>query len=224
MSRWEGRCPRCETWASLVEVIPSSLGSPGALGNSSITPGNSSVTPAKAGAASLSDLMEAATAHPARMAVRDMPELMTVLGGGIVPGSVILLGGEPGIGKSTLLLQLASAVGSGGASIVYVAGEESPEQIALRAARLALTGEGVTMVTETNMDALLADLNNGPPNLLLVDSIQTLRTEGVIVGRQRRAGARVRSKARRMGPPSRCLRHNVRPCHKGRRDRRTPCS
>ena len=203
MSRWEGRCPRCETWGSLVEVIPSSLRSPGAFGNSSVTPGNSSVTPAKAGATSLSDLMEAAATHPARMAVRDMPELMTVLGGGIVPGSVILLGGEPGIGKSTLLLQLASSVGAGGASIVYVAGEESPEQIALRAARLALTGDGVTMVTETNMDALLADLNNDPPNLLLVDSIQTLRTEASSsagsVAQVRECGARLVEWARRRG-------------------------
>ena len=94
MSRWEDRCPQCETWASLVEVIADPAATRAALAD-------------RPAPTSLSDLMEAAATHPARMEVRDMPELMTVLGGGVVPGSVILLGGEPGIGKSTLLLQLA---------------------------------------------------------------------------------------------------------------------
>ena len=147
--------------------------------------------------------MEKAIAQPSRITVSTMPELMTVLGGGVVTGSVTLLGGEPGIGKSTLLLQIASALGKTGAGVVYVAGEESPEQIALRAARLSLAGDGVTLLSETNIDALLQALNDSPPNLLLVDSIQTLRTDASssagTVAQVRECGARLVEWGRRRG-------------------------
>jgi len=147
--------------------------------------------------------MERAAAQPSRITVGAMPELMTVLGGGVVPGSVTLLGGEPGIGKSTLLLQIASALGAAGANVVYVAGEESPEQIALRAARLSLAGDGVTLVSETNVDALLHSLNGIPPGLLLVDSIQTLRTDATSsagsIAQVRECGARLVEWGRRRG-------------------------
>ena len=153
--------------------------------------------------AALTSLMEQASAQPSRIAVSTMPELMTVLGGGVVPGSVTLLGGEPGIGKSTLLLQIASALGQAGASVVYVAGEESPEQIALRAARLSLAGDGVTLLSETHIDALLQTLSDNPPNLLLVDSIQTLRIDASssagTVAQVRECGARLVEWGRRRG-------------------------
>lgn len=153
--------------------------------------------------AALTALMEKAATQPLRIAVSDMPELMTVLGGGVVSGSVLLLGGEPGIGKSTLLLQIAAELGKAGAGVVYVAGEESPEQIALRAARLSLAGDGVTLLSETNIDALLHALSDSPPSLLLVDSIQTLRTDASssagTVAQVRECGARLVEWGRRRG-------------------------
>ncbi len=153
--------------------------------------------------AALTTLMEQAATQPSRIAVANMPELMTVLGGGVVSGSVTLLGGEPGIGKSTLLLQIASALGRTGAGVVYVAGEESPEQIALRAARLSLAGDGVTLLSETNIDSLLQALNDNPPSLLLVDSIQTLRTDASssagTVAQVRECGSRLVEWGRRRG-------------------------
>ena len=190
-SRWEGRCPRCESWGSLVEITTESNG---------LAPGITGDAPAPA---ALTALMERAAAQPSRITVGAMPELMTVLGGGVVPGSVTLLGGEPGIGKSTLLLQIASVLGAAGANVVYVAGEESPEQIALRAARLSLAGDGVTLVSETNVDALLHSLNENPPGLLLVDSIQTLRTDATSsagsIAQVRECGARLVEWGRRRG-------------------------
>ncbi len=190
-SRWEGRCPRCESWGSLVEITTESNG---------LIPGTTGDAPAPA---TLTVLMEKAAAQPSRISIQAMPELMTVLGGGVVPGSVTLLGGEPGIGKSTLLLQIASALGETGASVVYVAGEESPEQIALRAARLSLAGDGVMLLSETNIEALLHVLSDNPPNLLLVDSIQTLRTDASAsagtVAQVRECGARLVEWGRRRG-------------------------
>ena len=190
-SRWEGRCPRCESWGSLVEITTESNG---------LVPGITGDAPAPA---ALTALMEKAAAQPSRITVGAMPELMTVLGGGVVPGSVTLLGGEPGIGKSTLLLQIASVLGAAGANVVYVAGEESPEQIALRAARLSLAGDGVTLVSETNVDSLLHSLNENPPGLLLVDSIQTLRTDTTSsagsIAQVRECGARLVEWGRRRG-------------------------
>jgi DNA repair protein RadA/Sms len=108
-----------------------------------------------------------------------MPETMRVLGGGLVPGSVILLAGEPGIGKSTLLLQLGCAVADSGAAVAYVAGEESPHQIGLRAHRLGLDGAGLQLVSETDVDAIINQLERLSPGLVLVDSIQTL-SEGSV--------------------------------------------
>lgn len=147
--------------------------------------------------------MEKVAAQPSRIAVSTMPELMTVLGGGLAPGSVTLLGGEPGIGKSTLLLQIASVLGETGVDVVYVSGEESPEQIALRAARLSLAGEGVALLSETNIEALLHTLNDGSPSLLLVDSIQTLRTDASAsagtIAQVRECGARLVEWGRRRG-------------------------
>ena len=106
-------------------------------------------------------------------------EVNRVLGGGMVPGSAVLLGGEPGIGKSTLLLQIASATAGPEAVVAYVAGEESPEQIKLRADRLGLHGRGLFIVPETDLTPLLNRLDGLEPKLVIVDSIQTLAADGV---------------------------------------------
>lgn len=101
-------------------------------------------------------------------------ELDRVLGGGLVPGGVMLLGGEPGIGKSTLMLQVAMAVGASGGRVVYVAGEESPEQVKLRAERLGEVAAEVFILPETDAAEILAQLRASEPALVLVDSVQTL--------------------------------------------------
>ena len=131
---------------------------------------------------------------PAPVALRDVDpgeapriptgisELDRVLGGGLVPGSVLLLGGEPGIGKSTLALQLAAQLCGGGAKglpVLYVTGEESPEQVRLRAARLGSDAGDVLLLPETHLEALVEPWRKLRPRLVLVDSIQTLRTDRI---------------------------------------------
>jgi DNA repair protein RadA/Sms len=106
-----------------------------------------------------------------------IPELDRVLGGGLVPGSVVLLGGEPGIGKSTLALQLAAEVRSRGGRVLYVSGEESPEQLRLRAQRLAAVPGDVYVMSETRVEALAEPWQALRPSLVVVDSVQTLHTE-----------------------------------------------
>ena len=100
-----------------------------------------------------------------------------MLGGGIVPGSVLLLAGEPGVGKSTLLLQIAHFLSASGQSVVYVSGEESPHQIKLRSQRLGLSGEGIFLLSETDVDLVISRLEEKRPALVIVDSIQTLYTQ-----------------------------------------------
>ena len=104
-------------------------------------------------------------------------ELNRVLGGGIVAGSVALLAGEPGVGKSTLLLQLARYLSEGGRPVAYLSGEESPHQIKLRSERLGFSGEGVFLVTETDVDLALVRLEESRPSFAIVDSIQTVYTQ-----------------------------------------------
>ena len=108
-----------------------------------------------------------------------IPELDRVLGGGIVPGAVLLLGGEPGVGKSTLALQLAAEATGAGRRVLYVCGEESPEQIRLRAERLPGDPADVLVIAETRIEALGAAWRETKPDLVLVDSIQTVRTDRV---------------------------------------------
>ncbi|MEZ4497950.1 MAG: DNA repair protein RadA [Thermomicrobiales bacterium] len=101
-------------------------------------------------------------------------ELNRVLGGGIVPGSLVLLGGDPGIGKSTLVLQTADALARGDRSVLYVSGEESAQQIKLRADRLGVLGDNLSILSETNLLSVLETAEAAMPSLLIVDSIQTV--------------------------------------------------
>ena len=103
-------------------------------------------------------------------------ELNRVLGGGVVPGSVILLAGEPGVGKSTLLLQVAQHFATSGRTVVYVSGEESAHQVKLRCQRLGFTGQGVYLLAETEVELILRRLEESRPSLVIVDSVQTLYT------------------------------------------------
>ncbi len=165
--RWLGRCPECGSWSTLVEEVA-------ARPSARSTPSRGLHPPSPAKARSLREIEASSTS---RLATQ-VPELDRVLGGGIVPGSVILLAGEPGVGKSTLALQLAAGVaGSGG--VLYITGEESPEQLRLRADRLPEVPKGVAVIAETRVEALAGAWREQNPVVVLVDSIQTLSTDRV---------------------------------------------
>jgi DNA repair protein RadA/Sms len=152
--KWLGRCPHCRQWNSLVETAVS---------------GQATST----GAASPPQEMARISMAETERLKMPLDEFNRVLGGGLIPGSLVLLGGEPGIGKSTLLLQL-SALATAERAVVYVSGEETPRQIKLRAERLGLTGEGLFLLAETDLDAILGQIESLKPGLVVVDSIQTV--------------------------------------------------
>ncbi len=156
--KWTGRCPGCEGWNTLVEELERV----GAGGVTRSAPRERPVPIAEV------DVHEWA-ARPTGIS-----ELDRVLGGGLVPGSVTLLGGEPGIGKSTLLLQAASSVAGSGATVLYVSAEESRQQVRLRAERLAALRPRLLVVSETSVPAVLAHVAEVGPDLLVVDSIQAV--------------------------------------------------
>jgi len=118
-------------------------------------------------------LVDVSVAELPRLDMGDK-ELNRVLGGGSVPGGVVLLGGEPGIGKSTLMLQVALAVGNAGAKVLYVSGEESAEQVRMRANRLGTIAPSVLIIPQTQVPAVLDALRAEAPSLVVVDSVQTL--------------------------------------------------
>ena len=133
-------------------------------------------------------------------------ELNRVLGGGGVPGAVVLLAGEPGVGKSTLLLQMAQYLATRGDKVLYVSGEESPQQIKLRSDRLGFVGDGVLMLPETDLTTVIEKLDAVRPSLAVVDSIQTLYSDNETsgpgsVGQVREAGLRLLRWAKASGIP-----------------------
>jgi len=156
-SRWVGRCSDCGEFGTFVEE--------------SEQPAHDDQRAARAVAVPLG--IEAASASEARRLSTGIAELDRVLGGGLVSGSLVLLGGEPGIGKSTLLLQAADAIGSGGTDVLYVCGEESPQQVGLRARRLGAVSERVALLPELDVTAVEAAVRELKPGVLVVDSIQT---------------------------------------------------
>ena len=158
-SKWMGQCQGCKEWNTLVEETQTkSKPDPRAWSGD-----NASSRPLKI------DEVEHTTVQ--RFPIRD-EEFSRVLGGGIVPGSVVLLGGEPGIGKSTLLLQMALKFSG---TVAYISGEESPSQIKLRAERIGRTESELFLLSETKTEAIFNHLKKMRPHLVVVDSIQTLR-------------------------------------------------
>lgn len=157
--KWLGRCPTCSEWNSLVEELESS-----GLGDASITVAPPS-RPIPIGDV---DLREAASRSTG------LPEFDLVLSGGLVPGSVTLVGGEPGIGKSTLLLQSLAAMATAGARVLLVTAEESLQQVRLRADRLGARSADLHLVAETSLPHILAHLGSLRPDVVVVDSIQTV--------------------------------------------------
>jgi DNA repair protein RadA/Sms len=159
--RWAGRCPVCGEWNTLVEETVAPSSGPGGAAHM--------VVPAEP-ACRLVDL----AADGAAPFTTGIGELDRVLGGGLVPGSVTLLAGEPGVGKSTLLLQVAAAVAAGGREVLYVSAEESRQQVRRRAERLGSSGEGVWLAADTALPAILGQVDAVGPEVLVVDSIQTV--------------------------------------------------
>ncbi|MBE7734375.1 DNA repair protein RadA [Devosia faecipullorum] len=166
-SRWQGRCDACGEWNSIVEeIVDSGVGAGPKAAKSNGRPTN--LVP-----------LSGETESAARV-VTGLVELDRVTGGGFVKGSALLVGGDPGIGKSTLLLQSAAALANKGKRVVYVSGEEAVAQVRLRAQRLGLGDAGVLLAAETNVEIILATLEGGPPpDLVIIDSIQTLWTDRV---------------------------------------------
>jgi DNA repair protein RadA/Sms len=160
--KWLGRCPGCASWNTYVEV----------LSRRSSVVGRGAVASAGAGAIELAAMVGGDQARlPSGIA-----EFDRVLGGGIVPGSLVLVGGDPGIGKSTVLLQVAAGVANG-RPVLYISGEESAAQLKLRCRRLSLSGSGLFVLPETSLAVAFSRAEELRPGMLVVDSIQTVYAE-----------------------------------------------
>ena len=165
--RWIGRCESCGEWNSIIEETGSSgIGAQQAIG-------------ARKGRVFALEGLDGEN-KPAPRIVTGIGELDRVTGGGFVPGSVLLLGGEPGIGKSTLLIQCCATLANKGHRVVYISGEEAVAQVRLRAERLGLAKSPVELAAETSVEDIIATLSQGTrPSLVIIDSIQTMWTEKV---------------------------------------------
>ena len=149
-SKWSGRCDACGEWNTIIEEAPLSAG-----------PGKKSLGAKRGAAIALSDL--SAREDPPPRTTSGMAELDRVLGGGLVPTSATLVGGDPGIGKSTLLLQAAARFAAQGLKTIYVSGEEASAQIRMRAARLGLSDAPLQLATATSLRDILTTLEAGGP-------------------------------------------------------------
>src|SRR6478752_840833 len=168
--RWQGRCDACGGWNTIAE-------------ESSAPPLAGGTQPARGprgkGRIFRLEGLVGEEAQAPRLP-SGIAELDRVTGGGFVKGSVILLGGDPGIGKSTLLMQACAALGRQGHQVVYISGEEATGQVRLRAERLGLSSAPVELAAETSVEDIIATLSQGePPKLVIIDSIQTMWTEAV---------------------------------------------
>ena len=171
--KWQGQCPACLAWNTLVESIEESGSSTNRYANKF------------EGLAASSQLQKISSIKAADIerTPTGIAEFDRVLGGGLVEGGVVLIGGDPGIGKSTLLLQVLCHLGKGlnkkSSQAIYVSGEESPQQIAMRAKRLGLDASEVELLAEINLEKILATLQTHKPNIAVIDSIQTVYSEAL---------------------------------------------
>lgn len=161
--KWMGRCPDCNEWNTFIEVVQTSA---------------KKQPLCSATAAPAQELSSIQVAEYPRISL-PYGEINRVLGGGIVPGSLILISGDPGIGKSTLLLQIAMGVTASGKKVAYISGEESLTQLKLRAHRLHIKGDKLYIINETALESIISTLDQLSPQLAIVDSIQTLNMEEI---------------------------------------------
>jgi len=156
--KWLGRCPNCQEWNSFVEKVVTAP-----------PPSLPSISPVNPPQELAQVTIEAADRFPLPLA-----EFNRVLGGGLVSGSLVLIGGDPGIGKSTLLLQVSALIAQAQGKMVYVSGEETLHQIKLRSERLGVRGEKLYLLAETNLDVILNQIQELQPRLVVIDSIQAI--------------------------------------------------
>ncbi|KAB2896933.1 MAG: DNA repair protein RadA, partial [Dokdonella sp.] len=184
--KWQGQCTDCGAWNSLGEVVLQPATKAAVAARSGYAGG--------AGAARVTPLARVAAEAEQRLAT-GIGELDRVLGGGLVAGSVVLIGGDPGIGKSTLLLQMLGMLAARARGL-YVTGEESLAQVAARAQRLGIGLEGIDALAETSIERILGEVAGGRPQVLVVDSIQTIWTE--LLGAAPGSVSQVRESAARL--------------------------
>ncbi len=199
--KWSGQCDVCGEWNALVEEAAARSSAPSGAAARRVG-GPSSL--AHGGVVAATPKLRDVHGTEDKRWKTNINEFDFVLGGGIVPGSMVLVGGEPGIGKSTLLLQVAGTLQSGGYESLYVSGEESPLQVKLRADRLQHNAHEVSLLSETNLETILATAASNTPDVMIVDSIQTVFTgdlEGAPgnVGQVRECAARLMHFAKSSG-------------------------
>ena len=166
-SKWMGQCPGCKEWNTFVEEVVDKK-SAGTLAKQKATASEAKVLP----------LSQIEMTYDKRVST-DMKELDRVLGGGIVQGSMVLVGGDPGIGKSTLLLQVCRNLSEHNIKVLYISGEESLQQIKIRAERIGNFGDSLKLLCETNLDTIKAVIDREKPQIVIIDSIQTMYNEEV---------------------------------------------
>ena len=198
--RWAGQCPACRAWNTLQEFQVRKA--PSGRSRSISAQRGQAVEPTGARPIPLSEIEpDSAPRQPLAWG-----ELNRVLGGGIVPGSLVLVGGEPGVGKSTLLMHAAQQIAAGGGRVLYASGEESPQQVRLRAARLGPLSAGILLLAENDLDAICEAIRTELPRLAIVDSIQTVTDAGFEGGagsvtQVRESAARLMRLAKEIGVP-----------------------
>lgn len=195
--KWEGRCPHCGEWNTLAEA-PTGSG-----GGGSPESGGAGEGGTREAVARPAPLRDAGDPERDRLPV-ELGEVDRVLGGGLVPGSLVLLGGAPGIGKSTLLLQLAARLQGRGRTVLYVSGEESGAQVRMRAERLGEPAPDVSFLAATEVEAVVERAREMEPDLLCVDSVQTLHASRLdsspgSVSQVRESAAHLQELAKRTG-------------------------
>src|SRR6267142_3531171 len=191
--RWAGQCPHCQAWNTLQEFQVRKA------------PGGRPRRPSSSPAGRPVPMTELASEAAPRLTL-DWGELNRVLGGGIVQGSLVLVGGEPGVGKSTLLMHAAQQVASRGDRVLYASGEESPQQVRMRAQRLGAMEQGILLLAENDLDAICEAIRSEAPQLAIVDSIQTVIDAGFegsagSVTQVRESAARLMRLAKEVGVP-----------------------
>ncbi len=189
-AKWLGQCPACGAWNTLVETVRVERPSPRSSSGNAVRGGGGAFGETWA---TLAENQDAGSSRRVSVPVSlgdvnpdeaprrtsGIGEFDRVLGGGIVPGALMLIGGDPGIGKSTLLLQVAARVASGGSRVLYVSGEESARQVRLRASRLGALEPSLFVLAETNVEAASAAISRLDPTMVVVDSIQTMWSDAL---------------------------------------------